>query len=384
MPAFPYLRLQLMVFALVSAAFTNIYLAQPVLPMVQAQFGIDIAGVSWAVSAVILGMALANLPFGLLVDRWPIQPIILVGGLMMAGAGLVCALTDSFPVLIAARFVQGLFIPALTTSIAAYLGKTLPIEKLSVVMGSYVAATVLGGLGGRLMGGWLFPADDWRYAFMATAILTVLTTVIAVVGLPKPSNAGPHVKSTLSYGQLLAQWPLVRYFICAAGSFAVFSSVFNYLPFRLADAPFGWSTEATTTLYLVYIMGIFMAPLAGRWSVRFGSRATLVAGSLVLLLALLLLQLASLIAVIVGLTAVCAGFFCVHAAAVGALNRSLTSGHGRANALYVLFYYVGGWLGISLNGLLYQHWGWTGVIGLSLLLVLIPLTVGLTERRHPA
>ena len=88
MPAFPYLRLQLMVFALVSAAFTNIYLAQPVLPMVQAQFGIDIAGVSWAVSAVILGMALANLPFGLLVDRWPIQPIILVGGLMVAGAGL--------------------------------------------------------------------------------------------------------------------------------------------------------------------------------------------------------------------------------------------------------------------------------------------------------
>jgi len=253
-----------------------------------------------------------------------------------------------------------------------------------VVMGSYVAATVLGGLGGRLMGGWLFPADDWRYAFMATAILTVLTTVIAVVGLPKPSNAGPHVKSTLSYGQLLAQWPLVRYFICAAGSFAVFSSVFNYLPFRLADAPFGWSTEATTTLYLVYIMGIFMAPLAGRWSVRFGSRATLVAGSLVLLLALLLLQLASLIAVVVGLTAVCAGFFCVHAAAVGALNRSLSSGHGRANALYVLFYYVGGWLGISLNGLLYQHWGWSGVIGLSLLLVLIPLTVGLTERRHPA
>jgi YNFM family putative membrane transporter len=231
------------------------------------------------------------------------------------------------------------------------------------------------------MGGWMFPANDWRYAFIATAMLTLLTTLVAVIGLPKPGRTGHHSAISISYRQLLGQWPLVRYFICAAGSFAVFSSVFNYLPFRLADAPFGWSTEAITTLYLVYIMGIFMAPLAGRLSLRFGSRVTLVAGSLVLLLALLILQLASLIAVIVGLTAVCAGFFCVHAAAVGALNRCVNSGHGRANALYVLFYYVGGWLGISLNGLLYQHWGWSGVIALSLVLVLIPLGVGLTERR---
>ena len=44
------------------------------------------------------------------------------------------------------------------------------------------------------------------------------------------------------------------------------------------------------------------------------------------------------------------GFFTVHAAAVGALNRKLTVGQGRDNALYVLGYYVGAWFGMFAPG----------------------------------
>ena len=51
------------------------------------------------------------------------------------------------------------------------------------------------------------------------------------------------------------------------------------------------------------------------------------------------------------------GFFMVHAAAVGALNKKLASGHGRANALYVLFYYIGGGLGITAAGFAYKQGG---------------------------
>jgi len=76
------------VFALVSAAFLNIYITQPVLPVLQAEFGSDMVRVSLTVSAVILGIALSNLPFGYLSDRWPIHPMILTGGLVVALAGL--------------------------------------------------------------------------------------------------------------------------------------------------------------------------------------------------------------------------------------------------------------------------------------------------------
>jgi hypothetical protein len=45
---------------------------------------------------------------------------------------------------------------------------------------------------------------------------------------------------------------------------------------------------------------------------------------------------------VASLAGMCAGFFAIHAAAAGALNGKLTTSRGRANALYILFYYAGG------------------------------------------
>ncbi|MBL0713061.1 MAG: hypothetical protein JJV98_05110 [Desulfosarcina sp.] len=83
---------------------------------------------------------------------------------------------------------------------------------------------------------------------------------------------------------------------------------------------------------------------------------------------------------VAGLLGIWAGFFAVHATAVGALNRKLSSGQGRANALYVLFYYLGGWIGITCSGFAYQQGGWTTVIYICLFILIIPLVTGLKER----
>ncbi len=376
-----YFRLQLVVFALVSASFTNIYITQPVLPVLQSEFSANLVLVSFTVSAVILGIAISNLPFGILSDRLPIQPIILIGGVTVALAGLVCAYTDNLMVLIGARFTQGLFIPALTTCLAAYLARTLPIERLSVVMGSYVSATVLGGLGGRLLGGWIHPPLHWRYAFISASALILIATFVALRELPKASPTVRPPGPSSGFLQLLGRWDLLRIYLCASGSFAIFSAIFNYLPFRLTEQPFGFSTEITTLLYTVYVVGIFLGPVAGRLSNRFGSGNTMLAGVATLLCSLLLVLQPYVFAVIFGLLGICAGFFTLHAAAVGALNRRLTSGQGRANALYVMFYYMGGWLGITGSGYAYALGGWSSVIYICLSLLLIPLGVGISERR---
>ncbi len=380
MADYSYVRLQFIVFALVSAAFTNIYVTQPLLPVLQSEFSADMVLVSFSVSAVIFGIALSNLPFGYLADRLPIHSIILTGGVLVAAGGLVCAVTNDLWVLIGARFLQGVFIPPLTTCIAAYLAKTLPVARLNVVMGSYVSATVLGGLCGRLIGGWIHSPLHWRYAFVSASTLTLLATFVAVRGLSGPSRETGRLYKAIGFWELLKSWDLWRIYLCAAGSFAIFSSVFNYLPYRLGAEPFGFSTEMTTSLYLVYVVGIFIGPIAGRISNRFGTGNTLLIGSFVLGGALALILLPSLTAVILGLLGVCAGFFTVHAAAVGSLNRKLSSGQGRANAIYVLFYYLGGWLGITGSGFAYKQGGWSALIYICMLLLIIPLSAGTGER----
>lgn len=380
------LRLQLVVFALVSAAFTNIYITQPVLPVLQQEFAVSSVVVSFTISAVVLGIAVSNLPFGVLADRLPIQPLILVGSLCVALGGLICVLTDDIHVLIAGRFLQGLFVPALTTCVAAFLAKTLPLERLNVVMGYYVSATVVGGLGGRLLGGWLHPPLHWRYAFISAGIFLLVAMVLALRTLPR-QPVSPRSAVAVSFVQLLRRHDLILLFLCGAGGFAIFSSVFNFLPFRLSEPLFGFSTGQITLMYLVYVMGIFMGPMAGRIGNRVGSGRTLLLGAGVLGLALLCLLLPSAWAIGMGLLLVCAGFFTVHAAAVGAINRKLTGGQGRANALYVLFYYVGGWLGITVAGLAYTHGGWLTLVVLALSWLVLPVMAGMRERRvssHPS
>lgn len=375
-------RIQVIVFALVSASFTNIYITQPVLPVLQREFSVDLVRVSMSVSAVIFGIAVSNLPFGYLADRLPIQPIILAGGIMVAVGGLICAITTEIWVLIGARFLQGLFIPALTTCLVAYLAKALPAEGLNIVMGSYVSATVLGGLGGRLLGGLIHPVLNWRYGVALAAILVLAAALAALRGLPRGSLNTKTNGESIGYLALFKQGACVRIYLCALGGFFIFSIIFNYLPFRLNGPPFFFSTEKTTLLYLVYIAGIFTGPAAGRISNRFGSGLTMMGGGGLLALSLVLIVLPSVTAVVIGLLGTCAGFFTIHAAAVGALNRRLTSGQGRANALYVLFYYVGGWLGITSAGFAYKQGGWHAVIYMCGFVLLIPFIAGVCEHKN--
>src|SRR5262245_63491068 len=60
------ITIQVLVFSLVAAAFTTIYITQPVLPVIQAEFAVDPRTASLSISVVILGIALSNLPFGIL------------------------------------------------------------------------------------------------------------------------------------------------------------------------------------------------------------------------------------------------------------------------------------------------------------------------------
>ena len=371
-----------LVFFIVAAAFTTMYITQPVLPVLRQEFGVDEAHASFTISAVVLGMALSNLPFGILADRLSIRPIVMTGGFLITVCGLVCATTYNFSLLVAARFVQGLLIPSLTTCIAAYIARVLPVERLNVVMGAYVSATVAGGLSGRLLGGWIHPPLHWRYAFVTASVILFTATCCAALYLPPDERRKSETADTTSYLELLRRPDLLRIYSVSFGSFFVFSSTFNYMPFYLAGPPFYASTQTITMLYLSYVVGIIISPLAGAVSNRLGNGRSMTVGAVVFALAIGVSFINSLWAVAISLTLVCAGFFTMHASAAGALNRKLTSGRGHANSLYVLFYYLGGYVGITLSGHAYVAAGWHGVATLGLAILTVPAAAGLVEARR--
>ena len=374
--------LQAIVFFVVWAAFTTIYITQPVLPVLQVEFGVDEARASWSISVVTLGIALANLPFGMLADRMRIKPIIFAGGLIISACSAFCAIAGGFSTLVAARFIQGLFIPSLTTCLAAFLSRSLPVERLNVVMGSYVSASVAGGLSGRLLGGWIHPPLHWRYAFVSASIFLLVATCLAAKWLQDDTPPPKASQNSAGFLELLSRPDVLRILSVAFGAYFVFSSIFNYLPFYLSGPPFNAPTNLITMLYLSYIIGIVTGPLAGSLSNRVGNGVAMVLGSVLFASAIALTLVQSVAAIAFSLTAVCAGFFTVHASAAGALNRRLTSSRGRANSLYVLFYYLGGYAGITASGWAYLHSGWHGVAALGILVLGVPFAAGFVEMRN--
>ena len=183
----------------------------------------------------------------------------------------------------------------------------------------------------------------------------------------------------MRFRDVLFRHDLFRLYCVAAGAFFVFSSVFNYMPFYLHGEPFHWSTRAITLLYLSYLVGVVIGPLAGKLSNRVGNGTAMVMGALVFGAGLAVTLIPKGWAMALALGLVCAGFFTLHASAAGALNRKLSAGRGRANAFYVLFYYLGGTAGITLSGHAYQIGGWHGVVALAGVALLVPLSTGVME-----
>jgi YNFM family putative membrane transporter len=121
--------------------------------------------------------------------------------------------------------------------------------------------------------------------------------------------------------------------------------------------------------------------LAGRLGNRLGNGIAMAIGGAVFGASVLLTLVPVVAAVAASLAGVCAGFFIVHTAAVGALNRKLATSRGRGNSLYVLFYYLGGTAGITASGMAYRRAGWRGVVALVVILLLIPVAAGFFEAR---
>jgi YNFM family putative membrane transporter len=216
---------------------------------------------------------------------------------------------------------------------------------------------------------------------VTASVLLASAILAAARWLPRTEGEAETGAGKTGFLSLLSRKELLRIYFVAFSAYFVFSSVFNYLPFYLAGPDFRATTQVITLMYLSYVAGVAVGPLAGNLSDRIGNGATIAAGSALFALAILLTFLPSMIAIPASLAGVCAGFFTVHAAAAGSLNRRLAAGRGRANSLYVLFYYLGGSIGITVSGHAYGHGGWRWVVGIGVLMLCLTFAAGISEMR---
>ncbi|MCE2493122.1 MAG: MFS transporter [Alphaproteobacteria bacterium] len=247
-------------------------------------------GMPEAAGAAMVGMFSVGFGFGLAVwgplsDRFGRLPPLYAAAAGYILAGAVCALTDSFGVLLAGRFVQGFMGgvgPTLARAISRDLGGgARTAQALS-------AATVVQGAApvfAPLLASGLLVAADWRGIFWALVVfgLAVILSVMLFVPetLPPEKREAPSIRQMGRETRVLMVTPGFLY-----GTAMVMTVFFGYMALlgmgaAVTESAYGLPPEWFGPLFAVnsvaYVLG---ALAANRLAGRFGVSTIIRAGAL--------------------------------------------------------------------------------------------------------
>ena len=358
-------------FIIVFSAFTTIYITQPILPAISRNFDTSPFQASLSISLLLAGITLGSIPSGILSEKYPVSYLAFVGSALLIICDVVCAFTSNLSVLVTSRFLQGFLIPFLTSAIAASLSRTVREKNIVRGIAWYVTATILGGMCGRVIGGIANSVNYWQTSFLLSGCLILFSCLFIRHLVPKSSGRKNKKKERITYREIFLDTKIRISLICAFFGQAIFSAVFNTLPFRLDSPQYNISSDIVSLIYCVYIIGLVVGPLAGYSTVRCGSRRTLSAGVVILFISIWVLKGQEMFHIIIGLSGICFGFFTIHTTATARLNRKIERGLGQANSLYMIFYYLGAFCGSIWAILVFELTNWNTVIHISLGLTLV-------------
>lgn len=380
-----YRRALLALFGAGIAAFTMVYVVQPLLPLVSADLGVNATRASLLLSASTLGIAVAVIPLALLAERVGRGRIMVLGLACAVAAGLLCAIAPGFGLMLLARGVQGAALAAVPAAALAWVAENISPTWVTRVAGLYIAGTSIGGMSGRLLGGVVAELIDWRTAMLLVTALAGVVTLATHLLLPagRTTERSPHSAVHVQAARDPHRTTRMRLYLVAALGMAMFVGLYNVVGYRTQAPPFLLGTGLGSMFYLTYLAGTATSSLAGRLERRLGLRAALLAGIGAAAAGVLLTLPDSVVAIWLGLAVVAAGFFLVHAiSSVTSARLSVrpTAGSGR----YTFAYYAGSSVGGVLLGQAWDLGAWPGTAAAAAVLLVLLAVVVLGLPAHGA
>jgi YNFM family putative membrane transporter len=348
------------------AVFSNMYATQPILPEIGREFGLQPSEAGLTISVLVLAICLSAVFYGFLIDRYGPRRVLVGSLLFLDVPTLLCAFAPAFPLLLLLRAGQGLIIPGFIAGTLSYIHVVFEKQR-GMAIGWYTASTILGGFTGRLIGGLLTDFFNWRGAFVGFALLNLASYLALMYFLPESRSVRSTARKGLELSGItlcLKNPKLLGVYLVGASIFFPFIGLFTYLPYYLTQPPFNLSTLLVSMVFVVYLVGLFSAPVSGRISDRYGRRVVLALGLVLMGSGMTLTLVPSLPVLFAGLLINCFGMFTVQSSANALLGDNLPEGNGRGSAvaLYQVFFYLGGTLGGVVPGLLWQSGGWWPVV----------------------
>lgn len=359
-------------------AFAVLYIPQTILPLLAEIYSSDMSTAILLISVTLLPAGLAPLFYGYLLEHISAKSLLQWGFLLLSFTFVLMFFVTSMNQLIWVRFLQGLILPAIITSLMTYSAISAPKNQVRRYMSIYIATTIVGGFLGRAITGLLVDYAGWNYTLSFWAILIVIGLFLlskintdAEANFSKPKlDVIKKVIMRPGYGQI---------YLIVFLKFFIFASVLNALPFRLKEIDPNITETAISMMYVAYLMGAIISFNITRILKIVGSDMNaLLLGLVFYVVGTALFVFSNTVMLFVAMLAFCSGMFFIHATLSGLVNHLSANNHGVINGLYLSSYYMGGALGSVIPGIIYSAYGWNEMIyGLLITLVLIGILLSI-------
>ncbi|UXI00166.1 MFS transporter [Photobacterium sp. TY1-4] len=372
--------------------FCNLYLFQPMLPLMAETFSATATEVNWLLAASTLALALMLVPWAVGSEVIGRRQVMLISLFLLPVVGLLMLAAEDLVWLSIGRALMGASLAGFAAVAVAYMAEEFTPRALVVAVGGYISANSLGGIVGRLAGGFVADHWGWQTAVIGMAGFSLLVAVIVWRLLPPQQHfvaskgqLGMHTRSVFQH----FRQPVLRYAMLIGGvNFALFVNLYTVMGFRLVAAPYLIPVSLASMIFLCYLGGSVTAKLSGRWTLSYHPVTGMLLGTTISMAGMWVAAWESIPAMLIGLMLISSGAFFTHSLAYAWVSQKATQAKATATALYLVHYYAGGSLGGFFLVACWEYWGWSGVLaGGSVLYVVLYLLafrlIGVSQHVAP-
>ena len=352
------------------ATFSQLFDAQAILPSLARDLEIASSTAALAVSATTTGIAVSVLAWAWLSDRIGRTAVMRISLVATTVLALAAPLAPTLEVLIAMRGLTGIALGGIQAVAMALLVEVLPRHRVPPAAAMYITGNTIGGVTGRVIAGPVSELLHWRIGLLVVAGIGVVACLLFFALLPRGieervARPAPFRASLASVGHHLTRWSTVSIYVQGFLIMGSFTAVYNYLGFHLTAAPFFLPVALASLFFLVYFVGAASARVAGQLAARIPPWFVVLCGGALVALAALPMLGQQLWVLFAGITVLTIGTFMSHPMSSTLSGMEADRGRAQSTALYQLSWLTGAALWGWFGGVLYDRFGWGGVVWMS-------------------
>jgi EmrB/QacA subfamily drug resistance transporter len=165
------------------------------LPSIHRDLGASIQSLEWTVSAYILSYAVLLLTGAALGDRFGRKRMFMAGIALFTASSAAAALAPSIDTLIAARAIQGIGAAIATPLTLTLLADAFPPDRRGMAIGVWSGISGIAVALGPLVGGAVVQAASWQWIFWINVPIGI--ALVPLAGLRLTESHGPAAKLDL-------------------------------------------------------------------------------------------------------------------------------------------------------------------------------------------